>query len=88
MDSKERLFGQGVAKAGFEGENETEYFLYCKGDEVDLVWQFELGDGEEQSELTMSVTDAKRLIQALQRVLKMSGNDTPLPVSRSASEEL
>jgi hypothetical protein len=78
-------------KRGFVGDGpyNTDYTLYLAGDEVCLHWQWEADeDNGGADELDMSVTDLKRLIQAAQQLLKASGNDSPLPVERSASEEM
>ncbi|GHO99512.1 hypothetical protein KSF_095600 [Reticulibacter mediterranei] len=78
-------------KRGFVGDGQysTDYTLYLAGDEVCLHWQWEADeDNGGAGEIDMSVTDLKRLIQAGQKLLKASGNDTPLPVERPASEDI
>lgn len=70
-----------AAYRGFYSEDEkTDYFLYLAGDEVLLVQQWEIDEATESAEMHMSVTNLKRLVRAAKALLKMSGNDAPLPL--------
>ncbi len=67
---------------GNEDEDSMDYTLYLAGDEVELCWQWGDEDNGGGGELDMSVTDLKRFVKAAQQLLKVTGNDGPLPIGR------